>query len=152
MPDNLLEHRSAVTPVLIVPKTADALRFYAGVFGGEELFRLTMADGAIVHAQMLVHGALVMLADENPGHGNLAPTSVGGTPVLMNLTVPNVDDVVTRAKAAGAEVLIPVGDQFYGERSGRIRDPFGHVWIVAKKIEPVSPDEMQRRIDAMTGG
>lgn len=145
-------YRAAVTPLLVVPDTAAALRFYAEAFGAEELFRLTMPDGAVVHAQMLVHGALVMLADENPDHGNLAPTSVGGAPVLMQLTVPDVDDVVARAKAAGAEELIPVGDQFYGERSGRVRDPFGHVWIVSTVIEAVAPEEMQRRMDAMMSG
>jgi len=145
-------NRSAVTPLLIVPDTEVALRFYSEAFGGDELFRLTMPDGAIVHAQMLVHGALVMLADENRNHGNIAPTSLGGTPVLMQLTVPDVDEVVARAKAAGAEELIPVGDQFYGERSGRIRDPFGHLWIVSTLREDVAPGEMQRRMDAMMSG
>ncbi len=152
MPDKLLDHRAAVTPLLVVPDTNAALRFYAKAFGAEELFRLTMPDGATAHAQMLIEGALVMLADENPDHGNLAPTSLGGAPVLMQLTVPDADDVVTRAKAAGADELIPVGDQFYGERAGRIRDPFGHVWIVSTVTEAVPPAEMQRRIDAMMSG
>jgi PhnB protein len=145
-------YRAAVTPLLVVPDTDAALRFYAEAFGAEELFRLTMPDGAIVHAQMLVHGALVMLADENRDHGNLAPTTLGGAPVLMQLTVLDVDDVVARAKAGGAEELIPVGDQFYGERSGRIRDPFGHVWIVSTVTEAVAPAEMQRRMDEMMSG
>jgi len=142
-------YRAAVTPLLVVPDTAAALRFYAEAFGAEELFRLTMPDGAIVHAQMQIHGALVMLADENRDHGNLAPASAGGAPVLMQLTVPDVDEVMARAKAGGAEELIPLGDQFYGERSGRIRDPFGHVWIVATVTERLSPREMQSRIDEM---
>jgi len=145
-------YRAAVTPLLVVPDTDAALRFYAEAFDAEELFRLTMPDGAIVHAQMLVHGALVMLADENRDHGNLAPTTLGGAPVLMQLTVPDVDDVMARAKAGGAEELIPVGDQFYGERSGRIRDPFGHVWIVSTVTEAVAPAEMQRRMDVMMSG
>jgi len=144
-------YRAAVTPLLVVPDTDAALRFYAETFGAEELFRLTMPDGAVVHAQMLISGALVMLADENPDHGNLAPNSLGGAPVLMQLTVPDVDDVLARAKAAGAEELIAVGDQFYGERSGRVRDPFGHVWIVSTIMEDVTPEEMQRRMDAMLG-
>ena len=152
MPDNLLDHRSAVTPLLTVPKTPEALEFYAEAFGAEELFRLTMPDGAVVHAQMLVHGALVMLADEDADHGHLSSASLGGSPVKLHLTVPDVDDVVARAKAAGAEELIPVGDQFYGERSGRVRDPFGHVWIVSTITEAVAPEEMQRRMDAMMGG
>ncbi len=146
------QHRTAVTPLLVVPDTDAALRFYREAFDVKELFRLTMPDGATAHAQMLIGGALVMLADENPAHGNLAPTLVGGAPVLMNLTAPDVDDVVARAKAAGAEELIPVGDQFYGERSGRIRDPFGHVWIVSTVTEEVAPEEMQRRMDKMMGG
>ncbi|RIA55345.1 VOC family protein [Dichotomicrobium thermohalophilum] len=142
-------YRSAVTPLLVVPDTDAALRFYAEALGAEELFRLTMPDGAVVHAQMLVHGALVMLADENRDHGNLAPTSLGGAPVLMQLTVPDVDAVVARAKASGAEELVPVGDRFYGERAGRIQDPFGHVWIVATVTEKLSTQEMQNRMDEM---
>jgi len=147
-----LEHRTAVTPLLVVPDTDAALRFYAEAFGAEELFRLTMPDRTIAHAQMLVAGALVMLTDENPDHGNLAPSSAGGSPALMQLTMPDVDEVVARAKPAGAEELIPVGDQFYGERSGRIRDPFGHVWIVSTVTEDVALGEMQRRMDAMMSG
>jgi len=142
-------YRAAVTPLLVVPDAVAALRFYSEAFGAEELFRLTMPDGAIAHAQMQINGALVMLADENRDHGNLSPASVGGAPVLMQLTVPDVDDVMARAKAGGAEELIPLGDQFYGERSGRIRDPFGHVWIVSTVTEPLSPREMQSRIDEM---
>jgi PhnB protein len=111
-----------------------------------------MPDGAVVHAQMLIGGALVMLADEDANHGHLSPASLGGSAVKLHLTVPDVDDVVARAKAAGAEELIPVGDQFYGERSGRVRDPFGHVWIVSTITEAVAPEEMQRRMDAMMGG
>lgn len=142
-------YRTAVTPLLVVPDTAEALSFYRDAFGAEELFRLTMPDGAIVHAQMLIGGALVMLADENRNHGNLAPASVGGAPVLMQLTVPDADDVVARAKAGGAKELIPVGDQFYGERSGRIRDPFGHVWIISTITERLSSQEMQSRMNEM---
>jgi len=82
-------YRAAVTPLLVVPDTDAALRCYAEAFDAEELFRLSMPDGAIAHAQMLIAGALVMLADENPDHGNLAPSSVGGSPVLMQLTVPD---------------------------------------------------------------
>jgi PhnB protein len=149
---DLHKYRTAVTPLLVVSNAAEALRFYTEAFGAEELFRLTMPDGAIAHAQMLIGGALVMLADENPDHGNLAPTTLGGSTVLMQLTVPDVDEVVARAKAAGAGEVIPVGDQFYGERSGRIRDPFGHVWIVSTVTEPLSPDEMQRRMDEMMSG
>ncbi|MFP3921070.1 MAG: VOC family protein [Dichotomicrobium sp.] len=150
MTDESAGHGNAVTPHLVVSDTEAALRFYAEAYGAEELFRLTMPDGAIVHAEMLIGGALVMLADASPEHGNRAPDTAGEPPsVLMNLLVPDVDDVVARAKAAGAEELIPVDDRFYGHRSGRIRDPFGHVWIVATIIENVSPQEMQRRMDAM---
>jgi PhnB protein len=149
---DLHHHRKAVTPLLVASNAAEALWFYTEAFGAEELFRLTMPDGAIAHAQMRIGGALVMLADENPDHGNLAPSSLGGSTVLMQLTVPDVDDVVARAKAAGAGELIPVGDQFYGERSGRIRDPFGHVWIVSTVTEALSPEEMQRRMDQMMSG
>lgn len=150
MSDESAKDGSAVTPHLVVSDTEAALRFYSEALGAEELFRLTMPDGAIAHAEMLIGGALIMLADDSPDHGNRAPEPAGEPPsVLINLLVPDVDDVVARAKAAGAKELIPVDDRFYGHRSGRIRDPFGHVWIISTVIEDVSPQEMQRRMDAM---
>lgn len=150
MMDRNPEQNSSVAPHLVVPDTDVALRFYAEAFGAEEQFRLTMPDGTVGHAQMLIGGALVMLADADPDHGNRAPDTAGDPPsVLMNLLVPDVDDTVARAKTAGADELMPVEDRFYGHRAGRIRDPFGHVWIVSTVIEEVSPQEMQRRLDAM---
>ena len=93
-----------------------------------------------------------MLSEHNPAFGTAEPHSLGGTPVRVALDVENADETVEAATRAGARVLIPVGDQFYGYRAGRIEDPFGHVWIVSQVIETLSPEEMQRRLDEMSGG
>ncbi len=140
-----------VTPHLVVDDSEAAIAFYTEVFGATELFRLTSPDGAIVHAEIKVGQSLVMIADESPEHGSVSPKTLGGTPVILNLKLNDVDRVAAAAIACGAELLIPISDQFYGERSGRLRDPFGHLWIVSTHIEDVSPEEMQRRADKLYG-
>jgi len=136
----------AATPYLIVRDAERALAYYAKVFGAVERGRLTDPDGKIVHAEMQIGDSRLMLADEMPGF--TSPLSLGGTPVIISLYVPDVDAVVERAVAEGATVMIPVGDQFYGDRAGRIKDPFGHLWIVGTHKEDVSPEEMERRAHA----
>lgn len=140
-----------MTPHLVVSDSKAAIDFYEKAFGATELYRLISPDGEIVHAEIKIGESLVMLTDEAPGHGSLSPGTIGGTPVILNLKVDDVDAVAEAAVACGAEVLIPVADQFYGERSGRLRDPFGHLWIVGTHIEDVSPEEMQRRADKIYG-
>ena len=140
----------AVTPFLVVSDAARAMEFYKAAFGAKERMRLAGPGGKIVHAEMTIGDAVIMVADEFPEWGNLSPESLNGSPVRMALYVEDVDDVASRAVAAGAKVLIPVADQFYGDRSGRLADPFGHLWIVATHIEDVSPGEMQKRMDALS--
>ena len=139
---------SSVTPILIYRNTERAIDFYRDAFGARELFRLTTPDGKIVHAEMKVGECLFMLADEHPGL-NISPESTGQVTVVLSLPVDDPDGTMDRAVGAGGKCLLPVADQFYGERAGRLQDPFGYMWILTKRIEDVSPEEMQRRMDAM---
>jgi PhnB protein len=133
----------AVTPYLIV---ADgAIGFYKTAFGATERMRLTTPDGKIGHAELIIGDSLVMLADEYPAHGARSPQAFGGSPVMLHLYVEDVDKVVAQAAAAGASIVRPVQDQFYGDRSGSVTDPFGHTWHIATHIEDVPPDEIDRR-------
>ena len=142
-----------VSPYLTVVGAGAALDFYRQAFGAVETgLRLTAPDGSIVHAEIRIGAATVMLSEHDPAFGTAEPHSLGGTPVRVALDVENADETVEAATRAGARVLIPVGDQFYGYRAGRIEDPFGHVWIVSQVIETLSPEEMQRRLDEMSGG
>jgi PhnB protein len=137
-----------LTPYLIVRGAAQAIEFYTHAFGARELYRLTDPAGKIGHAELELAGAQIMLADEHPDFGALGPVTVGGTPVTLHLYVPSVDALFTRAVAAGATILRPLSDEFFGDRVGMLADPFGHKWHLATHIEDVSPDEMQRRMDA----
>lgn len=142
-----------VSPYLTVVGAGAALDFYRRAFGAVETGpRLTAPDGSIVHAEIRIGADTVMLSEHNPAFGTAEPHSLGGAPVRLALSVENADATVEAATRAGAKVLIPVGDQFYGHRAGRIEDPFGHVWIVTQVIETLSPEEMQRRLDEMSGG
>ena len=142
-----------VSPYLTVVGASAAIDFYREAFGAVATGpRLTAPDGSIVHAEVRIGGATVMLSEHNPAFGTAEPRSLGGTPVRLALTVENADATVEAAARAGARVLIPAGDQFYGHRAGRIEDPFGHVWVVSQVIETLSEAEMQRRFDEMPGG
>jgi PhnB protein len=137
----------SVTPYLIVNDAARTIEFYRKAFNATELMRLTDPSGKIAHAEIKIGDSPVMLADEFPEWGNRSPQSLGGSPVTLALYVEDVDSTYGGAVAAGATSLIPVGDQFYGDRSGRLADPFGHVWIVSTHKEDVSVEEMQRRFE-----
>jgi PhnB protein len=141
-------HQS-LTAYLIVKGATEAIAFYQRAFGAEELFRLTGPEGKIGHAELRFGDSVMMLADEWPDFGALSPASIGGSPVSVHLYVDDVDRVVDRALRAGATVLRPVKDEFYGDRAGMIADPFGHKWQVATKKEEVPPAEMQRRWSAL---
>jgi PhnB protein len=141
-------HQS-LTAYLIVKGATEAIAFYQRAFGAEELFRLTGPEGRIGHAELRFGDSVMMLADEWPDFGALGPASIGGSPVSVHLYVDDVDRVVERAVDAGATVLRPVKDEFYGDRAGMIADPFGHKWQVATRKEDVSPAEMQRRWGAL---
>lgn len=142
---------SPLSPALGVRDAKAAIEYYREAFGANEVLRLEGPGGVILHAELDIGGALLMLAEENPEWENHSPPTLGGTPVRLHLYVDDVDEVGRRAIAAGGKVVIPIDDQFYGDRSGRIEDPFGHQWILATRVESVSPDEMQRRASELFG-
>ena len=145
------EGHDRATPYLCVRDAASAIEFYRKAFGATELMRLTQPDGKIGHAEIKIGAAPIMLADEFPEMGFRGPQSLGGSPVTIHLYVEDVDAVARQAVAAGAKMLRPVQDQFYGDRSGTLTDPFGHVWMVATRREDVSAEEMQKRFAALYG-
>ncbi|HEY4411117.1 MAG TPA: VOC family protein [Acidimicrobiia bacterium] len=142
-----------IVPYLMVDGAAAAIDFYRKAFAAEERYRLPMPDGKIGHAEIVVGGATVYLADapdDMPGEaGN--PTKLGGTTVLLHRYVVDVDAVVARAQAAGATVLRAPEDQFYGDRAAVVADPFGHQWSLHTHIRDVSPEEMRQALEAMGG-
>ena len=139
---------NSVTPYLIVRDAAQAIDYYKKVFGATETMRMPGPDGKIGHAELKIGNSPIMLADEYPsmGPGHTSATTVGGSPVSLYVYLPNVDEVVKRATTEGAKLLKPVQDQFYGDRTGFIQDPFGHLWGIATHVEDVSPKEMQERM------
>ncbi|HZR15632.1 MAG TPA: VOC family protein [Acidimicrobiia bacterium] len=141
-----------VTPYLCVDDATAAIDFYTRVFGAKERMRMPAPDGRIGHAELTIGDSVLMLSDEYPEMEIRGPKSIGGTAVTLSIYVEHVDDVVARAVKGGAKVRRDVQDQFYGDRSGQIEDPFGHVWSVQTHVEDVSPDEMQRRAAAAMGG
>lgn len=136
------------TPYLIIKGAAAALDFYKKAFGATELFRMAGPDGRIGHAEIRIGDSNIMLADEVPGMGYVSPQTLGGSPVSLMLYVPDVDKTFQQAVAAGATAQRPVQDQFYGDRSGTLKDPFGHVWTIGTHIEDIPPDEMRHRAEA----
>lgn len=140
---------SAVTPYLTVKGAAQAIDFYRRAFGAEEVMRFPSPDGKIMHAEVRIGGSVVMLHDENPQWQALSPQTVGDTSSAIMLYVDDVDAVMKRAAAAGATVTMPATDMFYGDRTGNLKDPFGHKWSIATHIEDVPPDEIARRAKKM---
>jgi PhnB protein len=140
--------RQALTPYLIVKDAARAIEFYTQAFGAEEVLRVDGPDGRVGHAEIRIGDSFVMLADEHPDFGALSPISVGGSPVNLHLYVDDVDRVVERAASAGAVILRPVKNEFYGDRTGMIVDPSGHRWHLATVVEEVSAEEMKARFEA----
>jgi PhnB protein len=139
----------AVTPYLSVQGAASAIAFYKKAFGAKEVIRMPGPKGTIGHAEIQIGDSRIMLADEFPPMNFLSPRSVGGTPVNIHLYMQDVDKVVKKAVAAGAKPLRPVADQFYGDRTGSLEDPFGHVWHVATHIEDVPMKELKKRAAAL---
>jgi PhnB protein len=138
----------SITPYLVIQGAAQAIEYYTKVFGATEVVRMSMPDGKVGHAELQIGDSRIMLADESPGMGQgyASPATIGASPVSIYLYLPDVDRVVEKAVAAGAKILKPVQDQFYGDRSGFIQDPFGHLWGIATHVEDVSPQEMKERM------
>jgi uncharacterized glyoxalase superfamily protein PhnB len=134
-----------VFPYLVVRDAPAAIEFYKRIFGAEETMRLAEPGGRVGHAELKMGAAMVMIAEEHADRGVLSPLAYGGSGSFLHLHVANVDDMTARAAEAGAKILVEPKTQFYGERSSKIQDPFGHVWMLGQHIEDVAPDEMQRR-------
>jgi uncharacterized glyoxalase superfamily protein PhnB len=139
----------AVTPHLVCAGAADAIEFYKKAFGATEMIRLAGPDGKIMHACVCINGSSVMLVDEYPEMGGTSPKTLKGTPVTIHLIVDDVDGFVERAVEAGAKVVMPVADQFWGDRYGQIEDPFGHRWSVATPKRQMTADEIREAARSM---
>src|ERR1700722_13196319 len=149
-PVTATETRQTATAYLCVKNAAAAIEFYKKVFGATEIMRLADPGGRIGHAEIRIGNSSIYLSDEHPEYGIVGPQTLGGSPVKMSLSVPDVDAVVARAVEAGGKIVRPVQDQFYGERSGHFEDPFGQVWMISTTTEQLSAEELHRRFDDMT--
>ncbi len=138
----------SVTPYLVMKNAAAALEFYKKAFSAVELFRMPAPGGKIGHAEMKIGDSPVMLADEYPDMGFRGPESLGGTPVSLMIYVEDVDTIYPQAIAAGGKELRPLQNQFYGDRSGTLADPFGHVWTISTHVEDVTEEELAKRSEA----
>src|SRR5712692_3833711 len=143
------EGHPTVSPYLIVNDGAAALDFYKKAFGATELMRHTDPNGKVGHAEITIGDSVIMLADEFPDFGARSPRAIGGSPVGIHLYVEGVDAVASQAIAAGAKVVRPVADQFYGDRNGTLEDPFGHIWHISTHVEDVPPEKLSRRVAAL---
>jgi len=151
MPHPIPAGRQAVTPYLVIKGVAEAIEFYKRAFGAEEVYRLPFPDAegrmAVGHAELRIGGSWLFLGEESPQHGALAPS--GSSPVKVHLYVTDVDAVFNRAVEAGATVRMPLENMFWGDRQGKLVDPFGHEWSIAEQVEEVSPEEIQKRAAAL---
>ena len=153
MPDKVKaipEGYEGATPYLIIKDAARALEFYKKAFGATEIMRIPSPGGKVGHAEIKIGAAIIMLADEFPDMNCKSPQSIGGTPVSIMVYVQDVDAFVEQAVSAGAKVLRPVENKFYGDRAGSLEDPFGHQWHFATHVEDVPPDEMAKRAEAFS--
>lgn len=141
-----------VTAYISIKGASDALDFYKKAFGAQELYRMPMPDGKVGHAEIQIGDSRIMLSDEFPDMPDnvaVSPKSLGGTTFGFNFYLPDVDQAFQKAVDAGAKIRRPVADQFYGDRSGIVEDPFGHIWTLSTHVEDLSPEEMMKRMEAM---
>ena len=141
-----------VTPYLIVKGADKALDYYTRAFGAREVLRLPGPGGGVAHAEIQIGTSRIMLGDEMPEMGWRGPQSIGGTPVSLMIYVENVNEAYPRALKAGGKELKPLQDQFYGDRTGTLADPFGHVWTIATHVRDVSEAEMKKAMESMAAG
>jgi len=146
------EGMHSITPHLVCAGAAKALDFYQKAFGATEVGRMPGPDGRLMHAAMKIGDSTVMLADEMPEWGSLGPKALKGSPVTIHIYVEDVDALVARAEKAGAKVTMPVAEQFWGDRYGKLEDPFGHHWSVATHVRDVTPEEMKKAMASMQKG
>lgn len=138
-----------ITAHLVLNDAARAIEFYQKAFGAKPLGVHKTPDGRVMHAELQIGDSRLMLADEFPGMGSSSAKTLGGSPVVLNIYVPNVDAVFNQAVSAGATVTMPLADQFWGDRYGQLKDPFGHNWALGTHIEDVSPQELEKRASQM---
>jgi len=143
---------AAVTPYLVCADAGAAMAWYGEHLGAAERYRLPMPGGGIAHAEIAISGMVLMLSDAFPDMGIVAPDALGGSPVSLQVYVADADATFAAMVADGAEALFDVKDQFHGDRSGKLRDPFGHLWFVSTNREPLDPDEIVSRFKAQMGG
>jgi PhnB protein len=136
-----------LTPFLTVRNAERAIEFYKQAFGAQERGVAKGPDGKVMHAEVKIGDSVIMLSDEFPEFGSLSPQSVGGSPMGLHIYIENVDAAFDRAVKAGAQVEMPVADQFWGDRYGKLKDPFGHKWSIATHVKDMSADEMKRSMD-----
>jgi PhnB protein len=152
MPD--LPQMPALAPHIVCDGAAEAIEFYKAAFGAEEMMKLPGPDGRLMHASIIINGAVVMMVDENKQFGMLGPKALGGTPVTLHLSVANADEAIARAEQAGATVKMPAADMFWGDRYGMVEDPWGHNWSIAHPLanRPQGEEELREAAkDAMCG-
>ncbi|WP_044041349.1 VOC family protein [Caballeronia insecticola] len=147
--DRIPKDMHSLTPHLCCAGAAEAIEFYKRAFNAVELGRMPAPDGKLMHAMVKIGDSTLMLVDENPAFGILGPKAIKGSPVTIHLYVEDADAIVKQAADAGAKVIMPVAEMFWGDRYGRLEDPFGHQWSVATHVRDVSPEEMK---DAMSKG
>lgn len=140
----------SITPHLVCAGAADAIAFYKKAFLAEEVMRLPGADGRLMHAMVRIEGSPVMLVDEHPDWGIVGPKTLKGSPVTIHIFVADVDAAVARAVAAGAKILMPVADMFWGDRYGKIEDPFGHHWSIATHLRDLTAQEIGEAMRRMS--
>ena len=136
-----------ITPFMTVRNAARAIEFYKQAFGAQEIGVMKGPDGKVMHAELKIGDSIIMMGDEFPEYGSLSPESVGGSSGGLHIYVPNVDEAFDRAVKAGAQVEMPVADQFWGDRYGRLKDPFGHRWSIGTRVREVPMDEMKKAMD-----
>ncbi len=143
-----MSDRAAITPYLTVNRADEAITFYEAAFGFEEIGpRLEDNQGNIIHTELKLGDSTIMLSEEMPQFGNKGPKSLRGTCVRINLQVEDAHGTASRAQTAGAKLQYPIEDQFYGQRAGRLVDPYGHVWIISQELEKLSKEEIRRRTE-----
>jgi PhnB protein len=149
MAKKLPKGMTAVTPHLVIAGAGKALDFYVRVFGATEDYRLAGPDGKVAHAQIRIGGAPIMLGEEAPDWGAFSPKSLKGSPVAIHLYVDDVDGFMAKAEKGGAKITSPAADMFWGDRYGKLEDPFGHRWSVATFVREVGPEEMDKAMKEM---
>jgi PhnB protein len=143
---------STLSTYITIKGCSEAIEFYKKAFGATERGRLLMPSGKIGHAEIVIEGSLLMLAEENIEWGNRSPETIGGNPMSFGLYVKDVDQAFKKAVDAGATIVMGIEDMFYGDRVGQVKDPFGYKWMITTHKEDVSFEEMQKRSDKVFSG